>query len=596
MNTLKFVVVSILGSFLTMVNASCILDERVYWGMDGYLAFGIHEMFLSDFSRRTSVPRVSRIVAINRIVDLASVPLSLQCAECIVDSFLCYHSVQWEFTQPHPILWPLGITQQTRSEHEVMTEILGRCLPALMECSGFSVPSELPGHWPVLINRYRSYTDGESRAAFAARYSIRDSDGQNALIRGIRSGDTLRYEIWTDTPLAEYRVADRFGKTALDYILEKCENPKILVEFLQFARCWEDAPCWFAVARIWSPEYVESVYSNRPHPPVNTRDMMTGSTAVHFAVISPQRSEMDTLTVVRWLVGKGADIHMRDNRGNTALMLAVSRGMTNLVKYLLSMGANVNDMNGDGMTVLMLASIGQLCILQMLVEKGVSVNVEIRGWSALSLAAAFITDEDPVDEASALELLPLPSTNRGNVKYLLSVGGLHRFRIRPPVETNGYPVEVMNQMISYLPSFVQQGVIRSSLPVAAVEGDTPYIQVAKFRLSHAVLNSTNICPDWSTFAKMDNLFDTYRRCDGHVNRLVCLAEQIRGSRIGCLVCLQQLAHCPKQTKILLAADNHVGLYKHTRDMCIPALSECTRGSRSLPSGWSIHQHLSYKSS
>ena len=49
---------------------------------------------------------------------------------------------------------------------------------------------------------------------------------------------------------------------------------------------------------------------------VNTRDVTTGEGALHIVV------KRGDLTYLRYLLGKGADMNMRDGRGNTPLMLA----------------------------------------------------------------------------------------------------------------------------------------------------------------------------------------------------------------------------------------------------------------------------------
>lgn len=61
------------------------------------------------------------------------------------------------------------------------------------------------------------------------------------------------------------------------------------------------------------------------------------------------------LDLVKLLIDKGADIHVKNSHGWTPIMEASRNGYFEIVELLVSKGANVNDQGNDGYTSLMLA-------------------------------------------------------------------------------------------------------------------------------------------------------------------------------------------------------------------------------------------------
>ena len=82
---------------------------------------------------------------------------------------------------------------------------------------------------------------------------------------------------------------------------------------------------------------------------INTRDPSSGEGALHIVV---RRGDM---LYLRYLLGKGADMNLRDARGNTPLMLAVEAGQPAIVEQLLAVKANPNLANAGGETPLIRA-------------------------------------------------------------------------------------------------------------------------------------------------------------------------------------------------------------------------------------------------
>lgn len=93
---------------------------------------------------------------------------------------------------------------------------------------------------------------------------------------------------------------------------------------------------------------------------VNTKDYSSGETALHIV------AKRGDATYTRFLLQKGANPNLRDGRGNTPLMTAVSAGAQPLIAILLAAKANVNIGNAAGETPLIRAV--QLRDIQMVRE------------------------------------------------------------------------------------------------------------------------------------------------------------------------------------------------------------------------------------
>jgi len=91
-------------------------------------------------------------------------------------------------------------------------------------------------------------------------------------------------------------------------------------------------------------------FLNRPGTTIiNTRDYRTGETALHIVV------KRGDLTYLRFLLAKGADPNLRDEKGTTPLLLAATSKSTEMISVLVQQGANVNLGNSSGETPLIRA-------------------------------------------------------------------------------------------------------------------------------------------------------------------------------------------------------------------------------------------------
>lgn len=109
-----------------------------------------------------------------------------------------------------------------------------------------------------------------------------------------------------------------------------------------------------------------------------------GENALH------QASGQSSLSVLRLILDMGGatSLEARENRGNTALHIAVIYGQGEVVKLLLEENTNIDARNMDGDTPLHLAVEWQRkAILKTLIKAGVDVNLQnLRSYTALALA------------------------------------------------------------------------------------------------------------------------------------------------------------------------------------------------------------------
>jgi len=126
---------------------------------------------------------------------------------------------------------------------------------------------------------------------------------------------------------------------------------------------------------------------------INTQHPTSGTTVLMIASSYYYYDDM-----VEYLIGKGADVNLKDSEGKTALLWASSNSLEN-AKILISNGAKVNEAANDGMTPFIQATLGfssgkvpiEMC--ELLRKNGAKVNAELKRksalrWTALHYAAA----------------------------------------------------------------------------------------------------------------------------------------------------------------------------------------------------------------
>ncbi|WP_448585995.1 ankyrin repeat domain-containing protein [Thermaurantiacus sp.] len=103
---------------------------------------------------------------------------------------------------------------------------------------------------------------------------------------------------------------------------------------------------------------------------VNTRDRGTGESALHIAT-----RRRDTPWMA-FLLQNGADPNIRDNEGNTPLILAAATGFVDGVRVMLAGKAQIDAVNSKGQTGLFKAvELRDLATVRLLLEQGASADM-----------------------------------------------------------------------------------------------------------------------------------------------------------------------------------------------------------------------------
>ncbi|MBY0305625.1 MAG: ankyrin repeat domain-containing protein [Sphingomonas sp.] len=137
---------------------------------------------------------------------------------------------------------------------------------------------------------------------------------------------------------------------------------------------------------------------------VNTRDFSSRETALHIV------AKRGNLLYTRFLLQKGADPNLRDIKGNTPLMVAVSGGFADLIAPLVAAKTNVNQGNDSGETPLIRAvQRRDLAMVRELIAAGADPD---QADSLAGKSARTYADEDTRTPALARLFVDIPKRQR----------------------------------------------------------------------------------------------------------------------------------------------------------------------------------------
>ncbi|MBZ5724192.1 MAG: ankyrin repeat domain-containing protein [Acidobacteriia bacterium] len=195
-----------------------------------------------------------------------------------------------------------------------------------------------------------------------------DSSDTAGLFPAIRRGDAAFLKSHLTKSAIDAR--DRRGATLLMHAAAfgNLETLKLLLDAGADVNARND---FDATALLWGardPDKARLLIARGAN--VNARSRQ-GRTPLMLAALRPGGSP-----VVALMLTSGADVHVADKRGNTALGLAASIGEVETMRLLLSKGADPEATNEKGETPLIMATKSkQADAVGLLIQKGVRVNV-----------------------------------------------------------------------------------------------------------------------------------------------------------------------------------------------------------------------------
>jgi len=170
---------------------------------------------------------------------------------------------------------------------------------------------------------------------------------------------------------ADMKRKSKYGDTALGKAIA-AKNAAIVKTLVKSGAAFDRRDAVFSAVIAGSPEIVDLLMTKDFD--VNTRGF-AGGTLLMLA------ADGDT-ALVKYLIGRGADVNLQDDEGKTALMKATGSYRTsNLanIRYLIAHGANVNAVNNQGETALIIATKkGNSEMVKVLLEKGSSVSIKTK--------------------------------------------------------------------------------------------------------------------------------------------------------------------------------------------------------------------------
>ncbi|MCK0532188.1 MULTISPECIES: ankyrin repeat domain-containing protein [Sphingomonadales] len=139
---------------------------------------------------------------------------------------------------------------------------------------------------------------------------------------------------------------------------------------------------------------------------INSRDVTSGETALHLVIARRDN------TWLSFLLAKGANPNLADNRGNTPLMNAVQARFEDGVRTLLGNGAQIDKTNGSGETPLIRAvQLRDIGMVRLLVAQGANADKRdtIAGMSARDYAERDARTSGIVEALAAAKPKATPS-------------------------------------------------------------------------------------------------------------------------------------------------------------------------------------------
>ncbi len=197
-------------------------------------------------------------------------------------------------------------------------------------------------------------------------------DGINLLLMAIPSDKNLTLSTYFETKGLSLKDTDTDGNTAFNYAA-KSGNISLLKSLLEKGVKYTDNALLFAAqgsrrdaTSLETYKYLVEDLKIKP-----TATSKSGETVLHLLASKPNQTE-----IINYFLSKGVDANKADNEGNTPLMIAASARDTAALELLLPIVKNSNVQNNKGESALTMAiKSGTPEAATLLLNKGADVKV-----------------------------------------------------------------------------------------------------------------------------------------------------------------------------------------------------------------------------
>ncbi len=197
-------------------------------------------------------------------------------------------------------------------------------------------------------------------------------DGANLLLMAIPSDKTLAISNYFISKGLSLNDVDANGNTAFNYVA-KTGNIPLLKALLEKGVKYNDNALILAAQgsrresnTLETYKYLVDDLKIKP-----TATSKSGETVLHFLANKSNQTE-----IINYFLAKGVDVNKADNEGNTPLMIAAAAREINCLEQLLPIVKNSNAQNEKGESALTMAvKSGSPEAVALLLEKGAAINI-----------------------------------------------------------------------------------------------------------------------------------------------------------------------------------------------------------------------------
>ena len=213
---------------------------------------------------------------------------------------------------------------------------------------------------------------------------------------------------------------------------------------------------------LGATEEVRALLSLGANPNVSFEGVIFGAPVLYFLAGRERNTE-----VIALLLDAGANAHLAQKDGSTALHFAAKRGNVEIARLLMGKGVDPNDTNGSGMPPLIDACIqGNTRMVDALIDGGANVNAIMElGYCAFAAAidnkrmklAEHLLERGAVPNFGEVDTLPLAVAEHGSLSLIKAIESRGGSIVRPDMQARVAFVAARNKDEAVLDHVLNNG-------------------------------------------------------------------------------------------------------------------------------------------